>query len=331
MHKILIIQTASIGDVILTTPLVEKLHKHYPDAQIDLCLKKGNESLFESHPFLNQIHIWDKSRNKYANLYKLIKNIRKQKYDLVVCLQRFFTGGLIAGCSKGKDIVGFSKNPLSIFFTKSFIHEIGQEVYKHEVERNLSLIESYTDSGFEMPKLYPTLRNIDAVSTYKTNRYICIAPLSLWFTKQFPQDKWIDFAKQIDPELNIYYLGSPKDSAVCDEIITQSKHPHSINLAGKLSLLESAALMKDAVMNFVNDSAPLHIASSTNAKTTAVFCSTVVEFGFGPLSDGAVVVQIQEDLSCRPCGLHGYKACPQGHFKCAYDIDVNLLLARLNT
>jgi len=93
-----------------------------------------------------------------------------------------------------------------------------------------------------------------------------------------------------------------------------------INLSGKLSFLESAALMQGAVMNFVNDSAPMHMASAMNAPVTAVYCSTVPSFGFGPLSDKSFVVETLEKLSCRPCGLHGYKDCPQGHFKCAYSI-----------
>jgi heptosyltransferase-2 len=88
-------------------------------------------------------------------------------------------------------------------------------------------------------------------------------------------------------------------------------------MAGKLSFLESAALMKHAVMNYVNDSAPLHLASATDAPVTAVFCSTIPAFGFGPLSSNSRVIETIEDLECRPCGLHGYKVCPRGHFKCA--------------
>ena len=103
------------------------------------------------------------------------------------------------------------------------------------------------------------------------------------------------------------------------------------NLSGKLSLLESAALMKDAMMNYVNDSAPMHIASAMNAPVCAVYCSTVPDFGFGPLSEQSFVVEVKEKLSCRPCGLHGHKACPQGHFRCAMDIESNQLLDILKT
>jgi ADP-heptose:LPS heptosyltransferase len=88
--------------------------------------------------------------------------------------------------------------------------------------------------------------------------------------------------------------------------------------------------MKDAEMNFVNDSAPMHLASAVNAATTAIFCSTIPEFGFGPLADNSAIVQTSEKLDCRPCGLHGFDQCPKKHFKCAITIDKDYLLNRLN-
>jgi len=126
-----------------------------------------------------------------------------------------------------------------------------------------------------------------------------------------------------------YLLGSAADEALCSQILSGSEHPNCLNFAGKLSLLESAALMRDAQMNYVNDSAPMHLCSSVNARMTAIYCSTVPSFGFGPLADDALVVETTEKLACRPCGLHGHKTCPEGHFKCAHTIDTNMLAARL--
>jgi heptosyltransferase-2 len=99
-----------------------------------------------------------------------------------------------------------------------------------------------------------------------------------------------------------------------------------VNLAGQLSLLASAALLRGAVLNYVNDSAPLHLCSATDAPVCAVFCSTVPAFGFGPLSTFARVVQHAPGLACRPCGLHGHARCPLGHFRCALEIETPLLL-----
>ncbi|MBS1567701.1 MAG: glycosyltransferase family 9 protein, partial [Bacteroidetes bacterium] len=128
---------------------------------------------------------------------------------------------------------------------------------------------------------------------------------------------------------NIYLLGGPGDKSLCEKIAQSAAHPRVTILAGQLDFLQSAALMKDAVMNYVNDSAPMHFASAVNAPVAAVYCSTLPSFGFGPLSDKRYVIEVQEALSCRPCGLHGHKACPQGHFRCALDIRDEQLLACL--
>jgi heptosyltransferase II len=331
LQKILIIQTAFIGDVILATAVAEKLHRFYPDAHIDFLVRKGNEGLLNGHPFIRNVLIWDKKKGKLKNLFSLIKKVRAEHYDAAITLHRFASSGLLAGLSKAKERIGFDKNPLSFLFTKKVKHEIGTG--RHEVQRNLGLVEHLTDSSFVKPRLYPSPQDIEAVRKYQRHsdaspvfEYICIAPTSVWFTKQYPKEKWIELIQRLDePYLPIYLLGAPSDTQACEEI-RKATNSKVINLAGKLSLLESAALMKHARMNYVNDSSPLHIASSVNAPVTAVFCSTVPAFGFGPLSDKSRIVERDGELYCRPCGLHGYKACPQGHFRCAFDIKVEQLL-----
>ncbi|HMT28996.1 MAG TPA: glycosyltransferase family 9 protein, partial [Bacteroidia bacterium] len=112
---------------------------------------------------------------------------------------------------------------------------------------------------------------------------------------------------------------------LCQRIIEASGNSNAVKLAGKLSLLQTAALMKDAAMNYVNDSGPLHIASAMNAPVTAFFCSTIPGFGFGPLSDHSLIIETTLKLECKPCGLHGKKSCPQGHFKCGLTITTPIL------
>ncbi len=319
----LIIQTAFIGDVVLATALVEKLHQQFPASAIDFLLRKGNDDLLKGHPFLRKVIVWDKKKRKLRNLFKIMRQVRASRYDYVINIHRFTSSGLITFFSAAKTTIGFDKNPLSFFFTRRFKHLIGNGL--HEVERNQSLIEELTDRRPSQPRLYPSKADQDQVAAYQSHpgatRYICVAPTSVWFTKQYPKEKWLEFIDQPETRLfHVYLLGAPQDHASCELIRQQSKHPAVINLAGKLSLLESAALMQKALMNFVNDSAPLHLASAVNARVTAVFCSTVPAFGFGPLSDKSFVVETTEKLSCRPCGLHGFRACPQGHFKCALSI-----------
>jgi len=322
LKNCLIIQTAFLGDVILATSLIEKLKDTYPQVKIDFLVRKENENLLACHPKLNEVLIWDKQSQKYRNLIKIIGRIRASKYDTVINLQRFASTGIMAAFSKGKQIIGFKENPFSWLYHKRFPHQIGDG--SHEVERNQKLISELTNTDYARPKLYPSKAEFDKVKTFKAKPYVCLAPASVWETKQLPIEKWLVLIKsQLTAGYQVFLLGGPNDLNLNTNIIVQSanlKKQSVVNLAGQISLLESAALMQDAEMNFVNDSGPLHIASAMNAPVTAFFCSTIPSFGFGPLSDKSTIVEVQEELSCRPCGLHGKKICPLGHFKCGNDI-----------
>jgi len=321
--KILVIQTAFIGDVVLATALLETLHKKLPDAEISILLRKGNETLLKEHPFLNKLWIWNKEK-KYASWWSILQELRKEKFDWVINLQRFFSMSLFTVFSGAKFTIGFEKSPLAWLFSRKVPHQINSGT--HEIERNFELVkELLSINETEKPKLYPSEIDFETVDNLKNKPYICIAPTSIWFTKQFPKEQWIDFINKVPEKYMIYILGSPSDKAACEIIKQKSKHTQINNLAGKLSLLASAALMKDAQMNYVNDSAPMHLASAVNAHVCAIFCSTIPAFGFGPLSDKSFIIESPKELICRPCGLHGKKECPEKHFNCAYNIEINKL------
>ncbi|MBK9420218.1 MAG: glycosyltransferase family 9 protein [Flavobacteriales bacterium] len=338
MKRFLVIQTAFLGDAVLATSILEKLHAHYPDAAIDLVVRKGNDGLFTRHPFLRKLHVWDKRQGKTRALFKLIGTIRKQRYDHVINAQRFFSTGLMTALSGGKETVGYDKNPLSFLFSRKVEHQIPEPkalrdhpvksdaVIIHEVDRLNDLIAHLTDASRPLPKLYPSAEdraNVDHLLTFSSDRpirYITIAPASVWFTKQWPAEKWIELIKILPKDQRVLLIGGPGDAALCERIAKEAGRGEILD--GKLSLLGTAALMEGATMNYVNDSAPLHIASAMNAPVTVIFCSTVPAFGFGPLNANGRIVERLEPLYCRPCGLHGYKTCPEGHFKCALDIEV---------
>lgn len=325
--KILIIQTAFTGDVILATPMIEKLHQFYPDAEIDFLLKKGNESLFTNHPLLRKVLIFYKKEGKIKQLWNLIKQIRAEKYDYVINLHRFFSSGLIVALSGAKHKIGFDKNPMAFTYTHKTTHIINEKGnFVHEIDRNLALIQSITDNKSVKPKLYPSAKDYESVKT--DNIYVCVAPASVWFTKQFPEQKWVELINHIPENIEIKLLGGPTDADLCNRIKSNSTHTNIKVMAGQLSFLASAALIQNAKMNFVNDSAPLHMASATNAPVAAIFCSTISQFGFTPVSDKSFLIESEEHLACRPCGLHGKKACPLGHFKCA-DLDVVAILKKV--
>jgi len=320
VKKFLIIQTAFIGDVILATPLIENLIEKFPDSKIDFLLKKGNESLLFNNPGLNQVFVFDKSK-KIKSLTGIIKKIRLQNYDAVFNLHRFASSGIITLLSGAKQKFGFNKNPFSFLYTKSFPHEIGNGV--HEVERNLQVISSFGKFSKSHPKLYPSPEDEENVSRFKGVTYVCMAPSSVWYTKQMPENKWTELIHIIKNDVErIYLIGGPADFDLCERIKNKCQVFSIYNLAGKLNFLESAGLMRDAKMNFVNDSGPLHFASAVNASVTAFFCSTIPAFGFGPLSDKSEVIEVK-NLSCKPCGLHGHNICPKVHFDCGNLLDLS--------
>ncbi|QSE96376.1 glycosyltransferase family 9 protein [Fulvivirga lutea] len=324
MNKILVIQTAFLGDVVLATALVEKIKAQLPNVELHFLLRKGNEAVLKNHPKIDRLWILDKGQ-KWASTRSLISSFRKEKFDLAINLQRFLSSGVITVLSGAKRTIGFKKNPMSFLFSESFDHIIESSGSDHEVMRNQRMIESFTDSKPVRPRLYPSADDYKSVEVYQTKEYITVAPASVWFTKQFPAHKWIELLNSLKEGLQVYLIGAPSDKELCNQILEATTNTSVINLAGQLKPLASVALIEKAKMNYVNDSAPLHFASAVNAPVTAVFCSTVPGFGFGPLSDDTRIVEVKEDLSCRPCGLHGYRKCPKGHFKCAENISIDQL------
>ncbi len=332
MEKILLIQTASIGDVILLTSLMEKLHDKFPNAAIDIVLKSPNEQLFANHPYIRDIWVWNKKNGKYRNLFQIICGIREQHYDVVLCIQRFFSAGLMCVLSGAKHRIGFDKNPLSFFFTETKPHRIEKGV--HEIDRNISLLSDIWCERAPKPRLYPSEKDFEKTAEYckETSEYYSVSPCSLWETKTMSKEKWVEllsFMAKKNTEAKVFLLGSRDNAAQCEDIIRLCENKNAENLCGKLSLLESAALMQGAKMNFVCDSAPLHLCSAVNAPVTAIFCSTTPDFGFGPLSSNSLVVQAEPQPACKPCGLHGAKKCKTGTFNCCTDIKMQQVFDRL--
>ena len=316
MQKILVIQTAFIGDLVLATALLESLHEQYPQSSIDIVVRKGNEPLFNEHPFINELIVWDKKNSKYLNWLSILKKIRAKHYDVLINLQRFAATGLWTVLSNANTTIGFDKNPFSFLFTHKVKHDVSAgEV--HEINRNHALTSSLGEFPLAMPKLYPTKSDSEKVKVYQAQKYITIAPASVWFTKQFPLTAWVSLINELKFEGPIYILGGPADKALGDALVnevsklnsntsnistTSSASKKIINLSGELSFLASAALQQKAVLNYVNDSAPLHFCSAVNAPVVAIYCSTSPAFGFGPLSTQSYIVETLEKLACRPCG-----------------------------
>ena len=344
MHRILVIQTAFIGDVVLATALLQNLHAAYPEATIDILVRAGAQELFIHHPYIHQVHVWDKKKNKYQHLFQIIQTIRRIKYDVVINVQRYLATGIITVLSGAKKTIGFNKNPLSFLFSEVVAHQFGlgaghETIYQgatihatsiHETSRNHALLASLTTAPVAKPALYPSAAHFIAVQKYQSAPYICMSPGSVWETKKMPAKNWIDLINAVPTNYTIYLMGAPNETALCAEILSGSSREGVFNIAGELNLLEAAALIKGARLNYVNDSAPMHLASATNAPVAAIYCSTIPAFGYGPLSSVQFIVETLEHLPCKPCGLHGKKLCPLGHFNCGHTITTAQLLAPLS-
>ncbi len=317
--KYLIIQTAFIGDVILATPLVESLKKNDSKNQIDVLVKKENSSVLKNNRNINEVYTLDKTK-KIKSIFSLIRKFRKNEYDTVINLHRFASSGIITTLCKAKEKRGFRKNPFSWFYNKKFDHNIENGI--HEVDRNLSLIEGLIAEPVRRPHIDIAEEIYKKLLTYQSKTYYCLAPASVWETKAAPLSVWTKLIEKLcTDDCHIFLLGGPDDFEKCEKLKNELKNSHISNLCGKLSLIESAGLMKNAKRNYVNDSAPLHLASAVNAPVSVFYCSTSPKFGFGPLSDDAKIIEVN-NLACKPCGLHGHKTCPKGHFKCGNDLSL---------
>lgn len=321
----------------LATSFVEAVRRKYPTSEIHFLLRKGNETLLEKDPRIARVWIWDKKKHKLQNLWKLARQIRAYKFDTVFNLQRFASSGFISAFSGAAVKSGFDKNPFSFSFSKRVAHKIPYEHkqgfpykgknYLHEVQRNLLLLikeEELQNCGeFLRPNLYLPESATDKSAQLIKGKFVVIAPASVWFTKQWPAEKWIELIGLFPPDLAVAIVGAPMDSSLAERLIKESGR--GINLCGKLKLLETAALMKQAQHVFTNDSAPMHLASAVNAPTTGIFCATRPSFGFGPLADKSRI--IESDSTCCSRGIHGESACREGHFRCAMDISAQSVYA----
>jgi heptosyltransferase II len=327
MKRAIVIQTSFLGDVVLSLCIPQKLKRFYPECVVEVVVRKGSEGLLAHHPAIDKVWTWDKQKNKQKNLLSLIRALRAERYDLAINLQRYASTGLMMASIQADKKVGFDASWLDNPFGFALDHRYpavkdGPVNTDHEVDRYMRMIAPYTDDTREIPRIFPRPEDYQAVARYTEGTpYLVIAPFSVWLTKEFPVQQWIKVIKKLSYDYRVFMVGSAAESRVCNELAIF--HPHAENLAGQLSFLELAALMSRSAQVFCNDSMPQHLAGAVNAPTTVLYLSTVPEYGFYCLSDKVRIAQVNQALDCRPCGLHGHKQCPKGHFKCAMEISID--------
>lgn len=301
-----------MGDVVLMTAMLESIAARQPEAQIRVVVRAESTHILANNPYIQQVYGIDK-HHKWPSLWAAIRQLRAWGPQVVFNCHRFFSSGLLSVTLGAAQVLGFHKNPLSLLFTHRLPHRYAPGL--HELHRNHSLLQSiWPGLPGHMPRLYPHERDFEAIAPYCGAPFHVLAPGSVWFTKQYPLNGWKGLVDSLDT--NVLVVGGQESVEMGRLLATYA--PHKVKtVCGELSLLQSAALISRAIALYANDSAPTHIGTAMGTPTHTIYCSTVPEFGFGPLAQGSRVHQVGTFLACRPCGLHGHHKCPQGHFNCS--------------
>jgi heptosyltransferase-2 len=326
--RILFIQTAFLGDAILSLPALEILKQKFPDSIIDILCIPETEEVFANSPFVNETLVLDKrkSHKSIFNLLKFSKEIKNKKYNLIYSSHRSFRTSLLVLFSEVKESYGFSNSSFS-FIYKTLVPYIKEH---HEVKRNLDLV--YHPDKIEDWKLLPKVIVTDEVKLrltkilidFKNKKKIVIAPGSIWFTKKYPAEKFKNIANQLSKlGYQIFLIGSKADRELCESI--KNNQSEIVNFAGEFSFIETVELLSNCNLLISNDSAPTHMGMCADIPVLTIYCSTVPEFGFYPYNKFSEFISIN-GLSCKPCGIHGHKECPLDHFKCANNLNEDIVL-----
>lgn len=325
MEKILIIQTAFLGDSILTLPMIQKLKERHPDSELHVLCIPATAQVFRASPFVDKTIAIDK-KGKQKNLlsfYTFIRVLKKENYSTVYSPHRSFRSALITGYLRPENSFGFSNSAFKEIFGKIIKYEPG----RHEVQKNLNLAGiSYDEDNWRiqpqlnLPEVMTKPLEFFFVNYNPGSKVIAVAPGSVWNTKKYPIEY---FEKVIDHFRRkgylILMLGGEADREICEKIA--SKFDEGVNsAAGELSVTESVKILTGTEILISNDSAPAHLGMCAGIKVLTIYCSTIPEFGFYPYNNRSSYLSY-DDLSCKPCGIHGLRKCPLETFECAMRLE----------
>jgi heptosyltransferase II len=345
----LVVQTAFIGDMVLTTPLIAELARR---GAVDVVGTPANLPLLRNNPHVRHTFAYDKrAPGRLRSLLTIGRELRAgERYDAAYLAQGSIRSAALAVVAGAKVRVGFDTSGGRHLYTLRVPFDEGA----HHAERLLQLsrtreqlrralaprpplpapVEDVVDPPPDPhPRLYPGAAEQQRVEEFLNGHdaaaapLVAIAPGSVWATKRWPY--YPELAAHLGARARVVVVGSAADRPLADAV--RVKAPALIDATGRLSLLESAELIRRCAALVSNDSAPVHIASAMDTPTIAIFGPTIAGFGFGPLAERSVVAG-HETLACRPCDRHGPRRCPLGHWRCMGELSpdaVYALLARL--
>ena len=331
-QSIIVIQTAFIGDAVLTLPMIQRLKKQYPESSIDVIAIPRTAEIFRFHPAVSNVLVYDKRKTDRGipGILRMIRTLAAHKYDLALVPHRSIRSAIIPALARIPVRVGFDTSAGAFLMT----HRAAYRPDLHEIERDLTLLREIgiPQTGKELPSLYPTENDDDVVETILREAgipagtpLVAIAPGSVWATKRWLPERYAGLiATLYGKGIRSVLVGGKEDEALCSRISSDSGST-ALVAAGRLTLLQSAALLRRAKVLVTNDTAPMHLAVAVRTPVVAVFGATVPAFGFSPYGESDTIVEIA-GLSCRPCSIHGGNRCPIGTFDCMERISMHTVL-----
>ncbi|RMG62033.1 MAG: lipopolysaccharide heptosyltransferase II [Calditrichaeota bacterium] len=326
-RRILVVQTAFVGDVILSLPLVQEAARIAPPgAEIDLLTLPRWQNLLETHPSISTLWLYDKHGQErgVGAFWRLCRGLRRRRYQLALVPHRSLRSALLVWLAGIPRRIGFDRSPGRFLFTEA----VPYRQHWHEARRNLSLLEplGYRHRALVRPQIAFTAADEQAVAGWlsrkgvgKERPLVVLAPGSVWATKRWPGERFADLARKLAQSgFAVALVGGKEDRALCDAIVRRAGG-FAFNGAGRLTLRQSACLIARARLLVGNDSAPVHLAWAVGTPVVALFGPTVPEFGFFPPGPEDKIVQ-RSELACRPCNRHGPARCPLKNHRCMKDI-----------
>ena len=305
--KFLILRFSSIGDIVLTTPVVRCLKLQYPNAEVHFATKKQFKVLVENNPHIDKFFLLEKSLNAF------ITALQSEHYDYVIDLHNNLRTSIIK-LRLGKKSFSFDKLNFQKWLLVNF--KINRMPDIHIVDRYLKTIESLGVKNDNQGLDY-FIPERDFVKI--KDNFVAYAIGGQHFTKKMPTHKIIEICKNIHS--NIILLGGKEDFETGEEI-QKSVGKKIINACGKYNLNQSASLLQQAEYVISHDTGLMHIAAAFKKRVISIWGNTVPAFGMYPYLTDYQVVE-NKNLSCRPCSKIGYAKCPKGHFKCMEEIEIS--------
>jgi heptosyltransferase-2 len=342
-ERVLVVQTAFLGDIILTTPFLAALRALLPAAEICLLTTPVGASLLRENPWRIEVLAYDKRGRErgWRGFARKVRELRARRPGLIFCLHRSFRSGLLTKLVGGESW-GFAEAAVPFFFR----HRVSRGEALYESEKNLALLRAWAGEvppgTLPFPRLStdPAEEGAAASLLGAHGRFAVLAPSSVWATKRWPAERFGQLAAELwrTRELRTVLVGGgePADreagrGALAAYRAALPDGPEILDLTGKTSLARLKSVLSRAEIVIANDSAPLHLAIAVGTKVVGVFGPTTKELGFFPLApEGESGVAEVAGLACRPCGLHGHHRCPEGHFRCMLDLSVASVLREVD-